>query len=301
MMHTKVIVWGCGYQFYQLYNLIKFHEKCGNIDIVGYVDSSSKGAIRPTEALKELDFEYVIVTTEKFFDEIVAYGIKSFGWERKKFLHGSIFMIPHFDWERYLQIYEKDISIIAEACYGGVLGKRLFLPMNSPFVNVLVGEKQGDYLKLLSQLDRYMAMSPQIRENNYELCKREFRLQHPQLWYDHILLNGFHFESTMNFFEVWEKRRSRYNKEKKIVFAVLHNEEDVEKFKQLECKNKIAFFPWESDSEDIVEVPFPLEEAYKRHSYGYTSYINNVFIGEGKIFQCMDVFKLLNGEKDYLV
>lgn len=303
MQPTKVLIWGIGKEFYALYNLIKFHEECGDIEILGYVDKNFSGRriLRPDSVSEEMGFEYIIVTTDIYFDEIVSWGMNEKGIDRSRFLHGQIFKIPHFNWNRYLQILEKKVSIIAEICYGGVLGKKLFLPMYSPFVNVTVGHRPGDYFKLLEKLDEYMAVSPSIRKMDYSISRNAFRLQCPELWYDDVLLIGAHFESTEEFFETWERRRKRYNKENKIIFAVLYDEEDLELFQKVKWNNKVGFFPGKCDRDDVVEVPFPIEEAVGKHAYSYRSYINNVILGEDKIFLYLDIFKLLNGEKDYIL
>lgn len=46
-MHTKVLVWGTGNDFYDVYNQIKLCEEVGYIDVVTYVsrDMSFKGGI----------------------------------------------------------------------------------------------------------------------------------------------------------------------------------------------------------------------------------------------------------------
>lgn len=298
-MSTKVLVWGLGKGYAEIQNYLKLLEKIGSIDIVEYIDKNPGGTLKPEQITKKIEYEYIIVTTELYYNEIVEYGKNYLNIERSKFLHGKIFKIPNFSWERYMEIYKKTISIIAEACYGGIISNHLGLPFNSPFVNVRIGIEHDDYYKLLNHLDKYMTQSPNFEANNIYVKKNwdgwEGRIQYPKLWYDDIVINGFHFIDEEKLFNSWERRRQRYNKQDRVIFKILYSEQDVEEFSKLQEINKIGFYYRKTNFDNIIWIPF---EDNLKYAYQYGTYITHL-AKTGEIFLYFNVFKLINGEGNY--
>lgn len=308
-MATKVLVWGLGKEFQNIYNLLLLNEECGYIDITAYVDNANR--LQSLDGKKVIssemlfrtvrwgeEYEYIIVTTEKYYEEIVEQGMRELEIPRRAFINGKIFRVPCFNWSRYLRIYESNISIIAEACYGGKLSHELGLPFNSPFVNVRVGNEQEDYTGLLQKLDYYMSVSPElINKGKYRTMEwggYEGRIDFPKLWYGDIMLHGFHFKSQQDFFDVWEKRRKRFNNCNYLIMKILYTEKDVEEFIKLDCCNKLGIYYEDVNNENIVELKFE-EKLREQYAYQFASYVFNS-IGNGTFFESVDIFKLLCGE-----
>lgn len=208
-------------------------------------------------------------------------------------MFGKIFEIPCFDWKRYLKIYESNISFVTELCYGGVLSHHLGLPFNSPFVNVMVGDRIG-YQKMLDRLDYYMSTSPEVKDNEDGGVYLEGCVEYPLLWYGDIVLHGFHYRNVEDFFFKWEKRRKRYNPNSNIVFKILYDENDLEEFERLAVKNKVGFYYENTDMEQVITVPF---DRY-HFTYAFSTCVLK-FIESGSIFRETNIFKLLLGEKDF--
>ncbi len=77
-----IIIWGLGADYYNLYNLIKFEEMKGNIEIAAAV---SKDDFRTTVdgypvisayELCNYRFDYIVVTSSKYYDDIVKEAIQ---------------------------------------------------------------------------------------------------------------------------------------------------------------------------------------------------------------------------------
>lgn len=182
-MATNVLVWGIGNDYQKLCNQLMLNEACAYINIVAYVSNNrnikmldGKNVLHEEEILDCVeDIEYIIVASDKFYNEIVAYGQKILQIPRRKFINGKVFQVPCFNWKRYLKIYESDLSIVSEACYGGKLSHQLGLPFNSPFVNVRIGNNRKDYSSLLNRLKDYMQMTPQP-ENQWGHIRKKIGL-----------------------------------------------------------------------------------------------------------------------------
>jgi uncharacterized protein (DUF1919 family) len=294
----KVLIWGIGNDFWQLYNVIKAYEALGNFEIVGYISKNQEVKyIDRCEVLKPEDiivsgigFDYIIVCSNRYYKEIAGWG----GIDRKKFINGKVFRIPHFDWNKYKLLYESNMSIIAEMCIGGILSNCLGLPFNSPFVNVRSGIEKNDYFNLLDNLDYYMTQSPKDKPLNKSLDRNwngwDLRVDIPKLWYDNIMIHGYHFRSQDELFEIFEKRRKRYNPKNKFILKILFDEEDVEKFEMIECKSKIGFYYKDTSFDNIITVcpeRFPYSYAYQ-----YSAYISDI-LRYGNLFEKVDIFDLL--------
>lgn len=300
-MHTRVLVWGHGNGYYEIQNQLNLHERVGDLDILAYVDSnfSGGGYIKP-EQIKDIpDYEYIIVTTEVYYQEIVSYADRELNIPKTKFLHGKIFKIPYFNWEVYLKIYESNISIIAEACYGGILSHHLGLPFNSPFVNVRIGYENDDYYRMLSNIDKYMQSTPKTTPSGTNFSNKKWtgmegRIDFPKIWYDDILIQGFHFVNEMQFLETWERRRKRYQNNNTIIFKILYDDRDVQMFQKIRQKNKVGFYHNETEYNNIIRIPFSEDDKLK-YAYSYGTYITQLF-QSGKILQCIDIFKILRNE-----
>lgn len=126
-MSTKVLIWGIGKDFWHMYNVLRLNEVTGNIEIVGYVSKEkdlrhidNKKVYLPNEiSNREIDYEYIIVATSVYYKEICDYGSKELQIERKRFINGKVFLVPYFDWSRYINIYNNNVSIVTETCSGG--------------------------------------------------------------------------------------------------------------------------------------------------------------------------------------
>lgn len=177
------------------------------------------------------------------------------------------------------------------------MSNNLGLPFCSPFVNIRIGIEKNDYFKLLDKLDCYMQQSPteypKSMDKNYNWNGWEGRVDFPKLWYDDILIHGFHYYSQQEFFDIWEERRKRYNSENKVIFKILYDEEDVEQFEQIEYQRKIGLFYQKTKYENIVTIC--CDDIFDKYAYQYASYIYD-WIKSGEIFKYVDVFRLLNGE-----
>lgn len=90
----NVLIWGIGNEFHQLYHLLTINEIAGNFQIVGYVSKDrtkkqldGKDVLVPEEIVNSrVAFDYIIVTTNIYFKEIVDYGNDILQIERKNLL-----------------------------------------------------------------------------------------------------------------------------------------------------------------------------------------------------------------------
>lgn len=302
----NVVIWGIGKEFRELYNLLKLHEEIGDYKIIGYISKEVPRNVidhisiySPEDFFKEkIAFDYILVATDLYFSEIVDYAVNKFTLSRKKIIKASVLTIPYFNWDRYIYIYENQPSIIAENCIGGVLTNLLGLRFNSPFVNVRIGIEHDDYWKLLYEFDKYMSMTPDTMPKGKYQSKNfagfEGRVDFPKLWYDDILIHGYHYKSTEDLLNKWEKRRNRLQDNNEFVIKMIYDVDDLEKFRALQKQNKLGFYSEKVPDDNIITLPRPgLNYVYSLA----VAFTGTVVSKEPLIY--FDLFKWLCGESDF--
>lgn len=202
--------------------------------------------------------------------------------------------LPFYNEERYKKLQENPVSIISETCMGGVLYHQMGLRFDTPFINVRIGLERNDYFKLLNHLNEYMNQAPSImpgkKYEGVDFTGWEGRIDFPRLWYDDILIHGFHYNSTEEMLEIWEKRRLRYRADNTAVLKILYDDVDVEKFELLPFKRKLGFYFKDTPYDNILTLNSPMVK--NKYAYQYASYIYNV-IASGEFLKYFDIFKFL--------
>lgn len=302
----KVVIWGIGNDYETIYNQLLVEQYKGNIRVEAlvarrediYVNRRDGHPIIAKEQLRECEFDYVIVASSRFFDEIVIEAI-SIGIDRKKIINGKVFLIPNFDFIRYANLIENPISIISDDCWGGYLYHLLCLPFSSPTINMYFSPEH--FIKFVRDI-KYYVEQPLFMQREGNL--REGRCpvgiigkgdKQITLMFNHVAL----FADAE---EEWNKRKTRINHSNIFVKMTINADyiykwECLESFKKIAYK-KVCFCTSRENLPDAVSVTylqrFGVEN--KRYGYQYKGYIRNM----SNMLYGIDIFKLLNGESDFL-
>lgn len=124
---NRVVLWGLGNDYEWLLNHILFEIHKGNMSVEGIVCRekdkycSFKDGFRiiSRDELMDIDFDFVIITSSKYYkeikDEAILLGIKE-----KQIIRGQIIKLPLFDFERYVSLIRNPVTILSDDCWGGV-------------------------------------------------------------------------------------------------------------------------------------------------------------------------------------
>lgn len=306
-MH-RVIIWGAGDDYQSLYNLIKYEELKGNIEIVAIADRfawqeriDGYKVILPDD-IKNNTFDYVIISSSKYYDEIVAEALKM-GINRDYLIKGSVLRIPCFDFTDYAQLKENSVSIISDNCWGGVLYHYLDLPFMSPFINFWI--PNSDFVKMVSDLEGYMScplsMERQGDMRNYPIGSLEIGGEKVFFYFCHHDT----FEEAQNDFE---RRKSRINWNNlfiKMHYAKgyihsKHSIEDIARFEKIPYEKKVCLSLYRTET--IASFPSVLIQNSFRHDYPEWDYDSRNFVDYAvhpqRLSREYNIFKLLlRGEK----
>lgn len=299
-MRKKCLIWGCGEGYQKLYNLIKYEELKGNISIEAIVSKDNffpildgYEVLSPKEVANR-EFDYIIVTSSRYYKEIVADAEKIVGGGiKKKIINGAVLHIPGFDFADYIMLRENPVSIIANDCLGGLVYHYLNLEFSSPFINCRVDA--DDFLLLVNNLEEYMKQPLLLKhEGDIHQCPVG------TLTYLHNSI-CIHFIHAYSFDEAkrdFERRRDRINWGNVFICSDVSGKKYAEGFAKLPYRKK-NFTGEDFGTEDSVvllgyKCEYDNRQKGASQSREFWSYIHNLnnFIKE------INIFRILLGESE---
>lgn len=252
----KVIIWGTGRRYCQMINLLRFYEREGVFCIVGvtsndnFYTSVDGYPFIPKEKLRDIDFDYIIVTNNDYCGVVSEAETLCGSQVREKMIAGRVLQHPNFDFGQYIKIRKHVPSIISPNCFAGVLYHNLGLPFLSPTINMFW--KQEDYYKLLSNLKEYMRKPLVLKEMKWnEVFKREY----PVCSLGDICVFMNHYRTYEEAKEKWEQRVQRIDYNNLVIVGETSDQDWAEMFCRLPYKNKMCFTNFKMDGcIDVKEI-----------------------------------------------
>lgn len=146
------------------------------------------------------------------------------------FLRQKIIMPP-----KIRKLKNKDFTVIASNCNGGVLCSDLGVGFNSPTVNVWF--YPDDYLRMVSNLREYMAYELiEVSDDTVPYPVGELK--------GNVRIYFQHYHSFEEAKAAWNRRKARMNYDNVFLMFTDRNgctEEQLKRFDRLPYKNKIVF------------------------------------------------------------
>lgn len=129
----------------------------------------------------------------------------------------------------------KDVSIIAQNCVGGVMYSALDLEFKSPTVNLFIEDE--NFVKLVENLEYYMSI-PAVPKSEKYVDPIDSNIVYPKIAVDDIEICCLHYHSCSDAIEAWERRRKRVNLNNVYVIANSWNLHDNENYIERLCHTK---------------------------------------------------------------
>ncbi len=199
-------------------------------------------------------------------------------YERKDHLRSLVMRLVQ------LRLKNKDFSVIASTCNGGVLLHDLNQRFNSPFVNLWMWPK--DYIRLLSNFEEYMKHELEfINDEDYD---------YPVAMLKDVKIYFQHYKSKEEAQKKWDERKARINMDNLFIMFTDRDGctySDLKEFDNLPYENKVVLTKKEyPELKSAVYIPgFEKEESVgicseyrgkyslKRYydDFNYIKWINN--------------------------
>ena len=75
------------------------------------------------EELKDIQFDYVVITSSLYYQEIRRQAIE-LGIDGNIIINGAVMNLPLFDFSRYTSLLKNRITILSDDCWGGYIYHR---------------------------------------------------------------------------------------------------------------------------------------------------------------------------------
>lgn len=131
------------------------------------------------------------------------------------------------------KIKNKDFSLLASNCIGGVIYNNLGLKFLSPTINLQI--YSNDFIKFVLNLDKYLNEPINFVEPDNGI---------PVGMLDDIMIHFTHYRNNEEAAKKWEERKKRINKDN--LYVILNDrdgvtEEQIRALSALDCKNICVF------------------------------------------------------------
>jgi uncharacterized protein (DUF1919 family) len=258
------------------------------VNVVAIVDKIWGGIINKVdgipvtkpERLKDdtLKFDYLIVTAlnENTFEEIIREATEM-GIQREIILPASIFWIPFFNFEEYIQIKNSNVSILSDYCFAGYLYHRFGMKFTSPTINMFADN--DNYIRFLQNLEKYMNEPMTEVKNTVDNCYKNI-FTYPRGMIGDVEWQFNHDVCFSTAAERWKRGVERFNWDNYIAIMTIENDEMAYKFETLPIKNKIGFYWKDLNLDSIIYMPtWQNPEIRKNCGYAFSALVNRVADG----------------------
>lgn len=301
-MMKKVIVWGTYVEYDLFYKWFEVERLKGNMEIEAIVLNAENLfsmidgiSVIKIDELLEREYDYLIDMNQRE-RSTVARILELLKIPSDKVIPAGVFRQPFFDFKRYIEVKESNVSIIANNCWGGYTYNSLKLKMLSPFINLVVGA--DDYFRILSNLKYYMEQEPCFVKERYEPTLQR---NYPVIRFDDVDVYFLHYTDFNDAVENWNRRKKRLNYDNLFIEMIIDKYEDIEKFVQLPYKHKIGLTTVPCNEKDVIYFPV-VENGYvdKKYNGNAWNFFNHMAMAETDEGRQYDILKLLNHEEDYM-
>ena len=295
-MQIRLLLWGIGQVYNSVINLLKCYENLGQIEIVGITAQELPDfrtldgyTLVRKEEIQSLDFDYLLVMSDNFYDEIVSSAVSVADVPRSKIVSYRILKIPGFDFPKYDLVKNQrggGVSIVSNNCWGGIIYNTLNMECLSPFKNVSIAS--DDYIKIISNLKHYLSVDP-IWTGKTQIDANQNRAV-PMLELDDVLIKCNHDLDAGLAIQKWKRRRDKFNWNHMLVEMYTDDSVVERAFGKAseQYDKRICFVPYVSHEGYTVTLP----EMYGQTKF-YETVNDNAGIGKNAI--AYDILEMLCG------
>lgn len=123
----RVLLWGMGKEYNTNINSIKYFETTNQFEVIGVISSENHSfrqldgyrVYNDTE-LNLIDYDYIIVMSEKYFKDI-QHNLITRKVDKKKIISYKVLLLPGVKFEHYIRLFQNCPTIISNNCWGGIV------------------------------------------------------------------------------------------------------------------------------------------------------------------------------------
>ncbi len=292
-MMKKCVLWGTGDFFVKYINVIRYHEACERLKIIAITSNSvpfdnylGYRFVMPKDVPSQ-QYDYIILCADDVASRSIRSEAVSIGIPVEKILRLNAFLLPEFNFDKYISVIESRPTILADNCWGGITYNRLGMEFASPFINLWV--KNDQYIKILENPKKYIESSISFKNMKYAPLVNKY---YPLCMCEDVELRFNHYKYFEEAKDAWDRRRKRVNWDNLYYVMITEDHGIAERFCNLPHKNKICFVPFKTSEECLFYVDF-----YKRYNGPFWQAV--VDMAKGRVFS-YSVIDLFCGERRFI-
>lgn len=294
----KVIVWGTRTEYDYFFKWFEVEILKGNMLINAVVFNETnlfkcidKYSVIGIEKIQYMDYDYIIDMNQNARSQIIKI-MEILNISRDKVIPARVFGQPFFDLKRWIQVKEKNISIISSHCWGGYAYNTLGMEFKSPFINLYLDN--DNFFKILKDIPGYMSQPLEFIGENYE---ENLKRNYPIINIGDATLHFNHYTDYKEAVTVWNRRKERLNYRNLFIEMTANTEEDIQRFVALPYEQKVCFTMIPCNEKNVISIQNPyLKRIYGENAWQYAIGVVMKSFEESKRY---DLLKLLNCEQDY--
>jgi uncharacterized protein (DUF1919 family) len=292
---NRILVWGTGIEYNNYFNCIKFLEQKGQMSVIGVTsdDLNMHTVIDgyPFFSKSEipfLDFDYCVVAMRemsRMFPEAEKYNIS-----KSRLIPLRALAIPNIDFDEYIKLKERAVSIFSSNCWAGACYHRLGLEFLSPTINMF--ESADDFNRLMMNLDEALHSPVKfIRYDRDANSKIDYPIGAIRVGNSDILLHFNHYTDFDDAAACWNRRKQRVNWDNIVVVSHSDSENTLYDFEKIPFEHKVII-----TSQSDIKTPSSLLIQKDSFSPLWRAVMDTA-CGRENI---LDLIALLNHEKKFL-
>ncbi len=282
----RIIICGCGADYWEDRDEIKQLEQEGMIQVVGVSDRKfPEGSIFDgymvirRDMIAEYSFDNILVLSavygKEIKSELIRMGVAPQALE---------YELP----SRYIDRSYNGISIFSNNCWGGFAAHTLGIRFCSPTVNLWIADQ--DFLRFLENLKYYLSLEPVM--TGWSGARSCYDMErYPMLSVGDITLQCNHDTDPDVAIEKWQRRKQRVNYDNMIAVFITDVPSLEKKFYRIEgIDKKYCLIPWEDPDPHSVRIP-------KREKIPW----RETAIGTGKPGRGLDLGAIMRGSDNVVI
>lgn len=306
-MAYKCVIWGIGNEYEKMVNQINFEISKGNIEIMALV-SKAQDIVGKTfdgfmviqkEDLIGMQFDYLIIASSLYFTTI-SNEAAEIGIAEERIINGSVLTLPLFDFNRYVELKNKRITILADDCWGGYIYHYLYMKFYSPLINCYW---QKDSFARFMQRPGYYLNQPLKMEREGDIRGNVCPIGSLGEGSEKVYVDFVHSLYFIDAEMLWNKRLKRINSgDFFIKFGIDASDERREGYLKAFDKvkqNKVCFYSGNTQIGGVTYLK-RFEKFVRTGSRVDTMKYHDYSRNLTWLLKSVDILKLLNGENDFL-
>lgn len=306
MNRYNAYIYGAGYKFNKLSAFLPLYKE--KIQVLGVVTTFSPSSREiggyKCFGINEVNLnsaDIIIIAIENWrpiFDELMIQKI-----DENKIIRSTVFELPYFDIDDYMELKKSKISILSNYCLGGMIYRDLGLRQMSPTVNGFCTTE--NYFKFIENYEKYLSfdIEPLTERycNNFGEIGEMYGSSPRGIINDEIEWIFNHDVYVERAIENWNRKRKLFNPSNVAVIKTIFSDEDAYRFEELDIEKRVGFYYKDLGLKHVFFCPeWSDQDIIHKYSSCFTSFVNDRMTSPNHYYRNINWIRFLLGKDNFI-